>query len=370
MPLQIPHPTTPLHLYRHLLRESTYLPALCRPWITSRIKDRFRDRRQTNPATAYVKQAHKSLRYLRSANAGHVKRLERLCFMATGRVGKRRRILASTQLAAPTSADTAEAERSRVETVPDDPTTDSAAVAPQQRHDWLDNWSLDMISALAKSQVAQQASNWPQSMRRVVDTQKIEKGTNAFGRPYNPKLRRNKLKKHWAGILLQLLPPLPQGEWDHLASLVQGGKNVDELRVPGRRPVAHSLQSSGHDLADEPWDWRQHVLKPARVIERGSNRQQKSLAGNEDQDPRGHGRPIGVRVIGSRKLQRIYGRIWNMSPIIRPSHGGKGKKWSVSWGENEQKISAPSKRDLLFFQGVANNGQLLAEAGASSKGGK
>ncbi|KAI1163777.1 hypothetical protein F5B18DRAFT_298844 [Nemania serpens] len=376
MPLQIPHPTTPLHLYRHLLRESTYLPALCRPWIASRIKDRFRDRRQKTPATPYVKQAHTSLRYLRSANAGHTRRLERLCFMATGRVGMRRRILATTQLAPPPPADTAEAERSRVETVPksapSNGASDAAAAGPaavpsQQRHDWLENWSIDMISALAKSQVAQQASNWPQSMRRGLDTQKIERGTNTFGRPYKPKLLRNKLKKHWAGVLHQLLPPLPQGEWDHLASLVQGKADADELVIPRRRTVARPIRdnSSSHDSASEQWDWRQHVLKPARVIERGSNRQQKSLSGNEDQDPRGHGRPIGVRVIGSRKLQRIYSRVWNMSPIIK--QGAGGKKWSVSWGENVQRISAPSKSDLLFFQGVTHDGKPLAEAGASSK---
>ncbi|KAI1109098.1 hypothetical protein F5Y14DRAFT_44099 [Nemania sp. NC0429] len=374
MPLQIPHPTTPLHLYRHLLRESTYLPALCRPWIASRIKDRFRDRRYRKPATPYVKQAYTSLRYLRSANAGHIGRLERLCFMATGRVGKRRRILATTQLAAPPPADTAEAEQSRIETVPQsapsDHPVDAAAhshpaASPWKKRDWLENWSLDMISALARSQVAQQASNWPQSMRRTLDTKKIERGTNVFGRPYNPKLLRNKLKKHWAGVLHQLLPPLPQGEWDHLASLVHGDANADELTIPRRRPVARPVRHSNHDLANEQWDWSQHVLKPARVIERGSNRRQKSLTGNEDQDPRGHGRPIGVRVIGSRKLQRIYGRIWNMSPIIKEGSGAK--KWSVSWGENEQRISAPFKSDLSFFKGVTTDGKPLAEAPAPAK---
>lgn len=274
--------------------------------------------------------------------------------MATGRVGKRRRILATSQLGSPPPADTDAATAAAAD-----------AAVPSQRHDWLENWSLDMISALAKSQVAQQASNWPQSMRRILDTQKIERGTNAFGRPYSPKLLRNKLKKHWSGVLHQLLPPLPQGEWDHLASLVQGKADVDELTIPRRRPVARPVRDSSHDSANEQWDWRQHVLKPARVIERGSNRKQKSLTGSEDQDPRGHGRPIGVRVIGSRKLQRIYGRVWNMSPTIKPGAGEK--KWSVSWGENEQRISPPSKRDLLFFQGIANNGKPLVAAGASSK---
>ncbi|KAI1128952.1 hypothetical protein F5Y10DRAFT_162667 [Nemania abortiva] len=374
MPLQIPHPDTPLHLYRHLLRESTYLPALCRPWITSRIQQRFRDCRHKTPPTAYVKQAHGSLRYLRSANAGHLRRLEHLCFMATGRIGKRRRILAASQLSRRPPTDTAELEQSRVEAVmdaprsnrrPDAPETAGGAVVPPHHQDWLDNWSLDMVSALAVSQASRQDNNWPKAMRRGLDTSKIISGTNCFGRPYGPKLVRNKLKKHWVGVLSQLLPPLPQGEWDHLASLVKGDANADELIIPPRRPVARPLQDSSLDPADSQWNWAQHVLQPARVIERGSTRRRKSLTGMEDQDPRGHGRPIGVRVISPRMLQRMYGRIWAMSPTMTKQ---PGKKWSVSWGIFEQKLSAPLTRDLPFFQGVTNDGKVLSKAGASSKG--
>ncbi|KAI1349467.1 hypothetical protein F5Y01DRAFT_185119 [Xylaria sp. FL0043] len=371
MPLQIPHPQTPLHLYRHLLREATYLPALCRPWIASRIRQRFRDCRHKNPPTAYVAQAHSSLRYLRSANAGNIKRLEHLCLMATGRVGKRRRILAASQLSKPPPADTAELERSRVDNVHASlPSSDhtpgaaNAANAAPTKPDWLENWSLDMISALARSQVSQQARGWPQNMRRVLDTKYITSGRNCFGRPFRPKLVRNKLKKHWASVLKQLLPPLPQGEWDHLASLVQGEVSANELTIPPRRPVAQSIQDGSLDSVSEQWDWAQHALKPARVIERGNSRQQKSLTGKEDQDPRGHGRPIGVQVISPRRLQRIYGRIWTMSPLVRKNPGKQ--KVSVTWGSHQRIISAPSSRDLPFFQGIASDGTVVSKAEASS----
>ncbi|GAP86962.1 putative acetate non-utilizing protein mitochondrial [Rosellinia necatrix] len=382
MPLQIAHPDTALHLYRHLLREATYLPPLCRPWITSRIQQRFRDCRYKKPPNPHIKQAHSSLRYLRSANDGHVKRLERLCFMAAGRIGKRRRILATSQLSSRPSADTAELEASVpgagavVEAPPSHVAPNTATntainaainAAPvlSPTHSWLENWSLDMVTAIAQSQVEQQAGDWPHSMRRGLDTKKIVNGTNCFGRPYTPKLVRNKLKKHWAGVFKQLQPPLPQGEWDHLAALVQGEANVEELKIPRRRPVAQSAEGASVDLVTKPWDWAPHVLKPARVIERGASRKLKSLTGKEDQDPRGHGRPIGTRVIGPRRLQRIYGRIWTMSPRIKASP--KTQKWSVTWGKNEEKISVPSARDLLFFQGVANDGSVLPKARTASK---
>ncbi|KAI1738653.1 hypothetical protein F4680DRAFT_164488 [Xylaria scruposa] len=367
MPLQIPHPTTPLHLYRHLLRESTYLPALCRPWITSRIQQRFRDCRHKNPPGPHVKQAHSSLQYLRSVNAGDIRRLERLCFMATGRIGKRRRILASSQLGHRPPTDTAELELSRLETTilgSSSPTPHH--VSASRNHDWLDKWSFDMITALAQSQVAQQAADWPLTMRRTLDTKAIIEGRNSFDRPYKPKLLRNKLKKHWVSVLRQLLPPLPQGEWDYLASLVKGEANVDELTIPQRRTVARSAQAHTPSSVSEPWDWSQHVLKPARVLERGSSRNRKTLTGKEDEDPRGPGRPIGVRIITPQKLQRIYSRIWNMSPIMK--RNPKNQKWSVSWGEHERKISTPSTRDLVFFQGVTQQGRVLPKKELSSKG--
>ncbi|KAI0467702.1 hypothetical protein F4859DRAFT_231016 [Xylaria cf. heliscus] len=370
MPLQIPHPTTPLHLYRHLLRESTYLPRLCRPWITSRIQQRFRDCRRSNSPVREIKEAHSSLQYIRSANAGHIHRLQRLCLMATGRVGKRRRILAASQLSPGPPADDAELAATRPPEVTDatdatdvtgitGTTTTAHAPAPGGP-DWLDNWSLDMVAALAKSQLSQQASDWPQTMRRVLDPKYIMEGRNAFGHPYNSTLRRNKLKRHWAGVLKQLMPPLPRGEWDHLASVVKGEANISELRIPPRRPVAQSAEGGSPASASEQWDWSQHVLKPGRVVERGNSRKRKTLTGMEDQDPRGPGRPIGVRVIHPRKLQRLYGRIWKMTPIMKQKP--KSQTWAVSWGEEEQKISTPSTGQLVFFEGVTKDGRMLPKA--------
>jgi hypothetical protein len=44
------------------------------------------------------------------------------------------------------------------------------------------------------------------------------------------------------------------------------------------------------------------------------------------------------------------------------------RNWSVAWGRNEQKISAPSTKDLLFFQGVGKDGRVLSKARESSMG--
>ncbi|KAI8959922.1 hypothetical protein F5Y11DRAFT_286380 [Daldinia sp. FL1419] len=341
MPLQIPHPNTPLHLYRHLLREATYLPLLCRPWVTERIQARFRDCRQKPDPKPHIKDAHHYLRYIRSANTGDVNRMLRLCYFATGRIGKRRRILGRTELSSDPPSNSAELEE-RV-TFPN---------GKPRAPDWLDNWSEEKIMAIAASQHQHQGKNLPFNMRRNVDPERTIPKENCFGRPLTAKLARNKRKKHWVSILRQLLPPLPRGEWDQLGAIARGEADAKYYTMPPRRRVAQSLSTS-HD-ASKPI-WTDFVTKPIRSLERGSSRRMKSLSGREDEDPRGHGRPIGVRVLGRRRLRRsLYVGVWQASPIVEKNP--RSKKWSITWGHSEQPISKPRKKDLQFFQGINQAG--------------
>ncbi|KAI2602166.1 hypothetical protein GGR54DRAFT_634186 [Hypoxylon sp. NC1633] len=356
MPLQIPHPNTPIHLYRHILREATYLPPLCQPWITSRIQARFRDCRRKQDAKFYVKEAHHYLRHLRSANAGHVKRMLRLCFLATGRVGKRRRLLGRSELSSCPPANSDELDE---KTKVGDRDT---ANGKQRKPDWLDNWSVDKVKAIAFSQSDHQANHWPHHMRRIIDPARALPTENCFGRPLNQKLRRNKLKKHWVGVLRQLLPPLPRGEWDQLGTLTRGDAGAQHYRIPTRRPVA---QSSSPCTDARERAWTDFVTRSVRSLERKSSRKMKSLSGSEDEDPRGHGRPIGVRVLGRRRLRRsIYGRVWEACPVVvkNPQSG----KWNVKWGNQERTVSRPRKKDMQFFQGVDEKGVPTQSATAAA----
>ncbi|KAI1405003.1 hypothetical protein F4819DRAFT_494420 [Hypoxylon fuscum] len=341
MPLQISHPNTPLHLYRHLLREATYLPPLCRPWITYRIQARFRDCRHQEHPKPYIKDAHHHLRYLRSANTGHVQRMLRLCYLAMGRAGKRRRLLGAAELASLPPSSSAELdERTKV-------------VAGKRRGpDWLDNWSVEKVQAIAFSQSGKQGKSLPYQMRKSVDPLRVLPKENCFGRPLSEKLARNKLKKHWVSVLQQLLPPLPRGEWDQLGAMTRGEADAQHYELPMRRSVAQS-PSIGSDTIRPAWIG--FVTKSVRSMERRNSRKMKSLSGGEDEDPRGHGRPIGVRVLGRRRLRRsIYGRLWEASPIM--DKNPRSGKWSVTWGDNEKIISRPGKKDLQFFQGVDKAG--------------
>ncbi|KAI1487641.1 hypothetical protein F5X96DRAFT_133432 [Biscogniauxia mediterranea] len=363
MPLQIPHPNTALHLYRHLLREATYLPSLCRSWALDRIKSRYRDHRYTTDPR-YLRYAHQDLRFLRSANAGHVDRMKRLFYLATGRVGKRRRELSRAYLCKPPASDTAALDE-------DAEDAKDAEQEPGRKTDWLDNWMLDKVRALAVAQVEQQTPAWPHNMRSSLNPTRVIPTENACGRPFVPRLARNKLKKYWITIFRQLLPPLPQEEWDRLGVLARGEAPKEEYCLRPRRPVARSLSDmeEGEDLGhpEEPGyseapgesspskDWTRYVTRPARLVEKGSSRKMKSLTGEEDQDPRGHGRPIGTRDFNysTRKLRRLYARVWEACPIMQK---GRNDKWVVVWGNNERKVARPKPTELVFFKGVNLDG--------------
>lgn len=381
MPLQIPHPKTPLHLYRHLLREASYLPPLCRPWIASRIQDRYRDCALKTDAKPYVQEAHHYLRYLRSANAGHVARVLHLCYLATGRVGKRRRQLARLFLSHAPPADTDSLDDGTSSTGsqgifpprPDAVATTSTSTSRSRQEtpervggarepDWLDNWAMDKIQIVAASQVAQQGGDWPHTMRKSHDPKRGIPTENAFGRPFPKKVARNKLKRHYASILHQLLPPLPQGEWDQLKALANGETNTPgDMRMSPRRTIAQPVLGGGtgnEGSKDQNWDWMQYVTKPVRMIERKNSRKMKSLTSALDQDPRGQSRPVGVRTLGSRTLRRaIYGRLFAISPAM--AQNPKSGKWVVKWGSHDLKVSKPTAaHDLQFFEGVDKNGKI------------
>jgi hypothetical protein len=331
---QIPHPSTALHLYRHLLRQTTYLPPLARPWAAERIQARFRDLRNTPEPRPHISNAHRQLRYLRAANAGHANRMVRICHLASGRLGKRRRQLATAHLAKGPPADTAELCK------------DNSQDASSQRT-WLDNWNLDKIKALGISQSLQD-SNFPLSIRRNIDPNQALVTTNCWGLTVKPAQLTHKHQKHYARILATLLPPLPQGEWDTLQSLSLGGPTGSMWKIPPRRPVAQTLDEDTRD--DTQW-WK-YASQPARKVERGSSRRFMLLSGRtRDDGHRAPGPPIGVATYKPRFLRRsIYGRVWAASPTMREEQIKGKSRWAITWGGRELKAPSPTSSDLHFFQ--------------------
>ncbi|KAK8128680.1 hypothetical protein PG984_009788 [Apiospora sp. TS-2023a] len=353
MPIQLPHPDSAIHLYRHLLREATYVPPYCRPWVTERIRSKFRDNRRPN-----IHKAHQSLRYLRSANAGHIGRTIHLCFLASGRLGKRRRQLASSFLAKEPAEDSEALEQKPL--FPS--TTANGSNHKPQPEDsliesWLDNWDVEKIKAIARAQVQSPNTNWPKQMRKKYDPASVLPKTNAWGNPFKPKVIKRKEQKHYANVLADVMPPVPQGEWDLLQALSSGQAETKMFDVPTRRAVATTPVAVPNFPTNtiREWNWEAYVTKPVRAVERANSRVYKSLSGAHDTDPRGQGRPIGVKLFKPRRLRRsVYSRVWEATPILEKAKG-KGKP-QVTFGAARRELSPATTSDLQFFSGVDQKG--------------
>lgn len=381
MPLQIPHPTNALHLYRHILREATYLPPLARPWTYAQIKSRFRSCRQTDHVKRNLNVAHRQLRFLRAANAGHVDRMVRVCFLAAGRVGKRKRQLAGAYLSAP-APENSEA----LETVSNPPsdamrrlqlaawgkTPESGgkggkgSLAATLAPSWMEAWDLPKVRRLAQSQYDHQVATYEwvikNKMRRVIDPARSVITENCWGLPLKPRQMTHRLQKHWRSVLRALMPPLPRGEWDFLKSVVDGTAPESTYAVPKRRPVASLLAGSDSPhistREESNWDWAKHATVPIRKLERLNSRRMMALSGSKPEQASFQGRPIGVRTLSPSYIRRgIYAKIWQTSPLMEKNAKGE---WTVTWGTQaapKPSVAAPSDRG--FFQGVDSDGKVL-----------
>ncbi|KAH6631241.1 hypothetical protein F5144DRAFT_592295 [Chaetomium tenue] len=233
-PLRIPKPETALHLYRHILREASYLPPLARRPIDKQIKDKFRRNQDHEEKTAkYLRQASHDLRALRAANAGDMGRMRRVLLRAFGRIGRRRRELISQLVHRDTPTNTEELEKYSIAM--------ADIGAKKNTPDWMDDWDLDKLRALARSQAQATLVNTPKAT--VTENQAApEKNLpkeNSWGRPLPLKLARTKLKNLWKALADKVLPPLPMEEWKKLEAIANGTVVGNWLPPPRRHTLSN-----------------------------------------------------------------------------------------------------------------------------------
>ncbi|KAH7035950.1 uncharacterized protein B0I36DRAFT_240060 [Microdochium trichocladiopsis] len=367
-PHMIPHPATPLHLYRHLLREASYLPLLCRPWITSRITTRYRECEHSSGQRAanHIKSAHGKLRYLRSANAGNVERLLHLCYLATGRLGKRRRVLAKETLMREPLMSSADLE------------AESENERPKHRKrkekDWLDNWDTSKLRAVSKSQLEKKPRGKGFEMRRAWDPELWKVRETCRGFTIRDSQVRARERRGYRLNFKTLLPPLPNHEWERLEALATGKGAPEEYVLPPRRPVArsiiaHSSGGKGESISTPGpgLSWMDIISKPMRKLQHPGSRKMQSLSGRSDlnQDPRGPGRPIDTRVVTPRLLQRmVYKPVWEASARMNSERDKKTgqPRHRLQWGRVPVTLSQPSSKMLPFFEGVNDFGGFKASS--------
>jgi hypothetical protein len=340
-PLRIPKPQTPLHLYRHLLRESSYLPPLARPFVDNQIKDRFSRNRDGNEdkASKCLRQAHHDLRLLRAANAGDTSRMRRILLLAFGRVGRRRRELMAELVSRDIPTTTDELEIYAAE---------ASAIASQGRTmDWLDTWDVEKLQTFARSQIQAGLASPPKAGITPAQTTpaKAIPTENIWGRPLPAKLARTKLRKMWKSVADKCMPPLPKEEWKSLGDISEGAVGAEWSPAP-RRQLAQSI--SGDAFGTRSWDWQSYAVKPVVAVDRPANRRNKLLTGAvDDNTPTGDPQPAHCHKYTARSWQRLMGTIWQLSPTMEKKAGGWG--WDIAWGRLDFQTAPASAGAMEFF---------------------
>ncbi|KAK1832520.1 hypothetical protein QBC39DRAFT_256304 [Podospora conica] len=349
-PLQLARPSTPLHLYRHLLRESSYLPPYARPFFDGRIKVRFRNHSHSADITTPLKQGHHALRYMRAALLGDRDRMRRLLHMAFGRIGERRRMLLN-HLIMPEAPSGTEA----LEQYMKEATAKLEKVQGDREPDWLDKWNLDRLMAMAKAQARRSFQSSPRAelQTKQLAMDQYTTGTSIWGKPIVPKLARNRLRRAWALIANRILPPVPKSEWELLRDLSLGNAPPSVWEPPPRRPLAPRLAAD--DVAGDDWKWEVYASASIDRVEANKSRRLKLLDGELGSDSPTDPKPLGRHNFTAKSWRRLLYSIWDQTPTMEKSSTGTG--WDIVWGGRDFKPPTATDAHSEFFQGVPDTPQ-------------
>lgn len=358
--LPAPVPQGALHLYRHLLREASYLPPVCQPFISERITARFRKHRPDPDPAPRLHQASHGLRYLRAANAGDMTRMRRVLLLAFGRIGRRRRELLDRLVRKDPPADSA-----ALQELIHSASAGSGSAPADEPDDWLAKWDVEQIRTFlaSQSQAGIQSSPRPVLKSKHVNPEKSIPTENTWGRPLHPRLARSKLKKAWKKLIDRVLPPVPHGEWEVLRDLAAGKLTGPEWRVPARRPVAAPSDEAGGQ--EQPWHWVPYTIQPVRQVERKHSRRLTLMTGSVDDGSLLGSSPAKVHNYTARFWRRLYSHVWHMTATMEKKPVGNG--WNIKWGNARLELSPPTASHAEFFQGVSKDGRLSATPAKGQK---
>ncbi|KAF9763406.1 hypothetical protein IL306_003142 [Fusarium sp. DS 682] len=405
----IPTYLPPLHLYRHILRETSYLPPGIRPTITNRIRTRFRNHRKYDRLQdKHRARAANLLRRLRAANSGKKTRMADFILEAFGRTGARRRSLLSDyiRVETPSNSDALEALIQEVEadkkpnkttkpnetkiqneSCPHEPAetnierqsssnspegssdtlggeSESKAKAPLVRKGpkplqpaFYEKWNTEKLRKLLLSQREFQRSTkltWPKRDVKSLNPDQAVPPTTIWGKPTPPNVYQAKRAHFWKRVSTKAMPPLGSDEWDLLGRLTSGAQEEDQWKVPERRPAAKPVHAAMSTPSILNWNWEGYATQPANSVERKSLLSAFALVG-----PHSAKHPYQPRINSQepspRWFRRAYQRAWQLTPKMDPN--AKPDKPRFIWGTLTHAAVPATKAQLAIFKGVNRKGE-------------
>ncbi|PNY26811.1 Uncharacterized protein TCAP_03268 [Tolypocladium capitatum] len=366
----LPSSLPPLHLYRHLLRESSYLPPAFRATIALTIRDRFhRNRKHDTRAKSRLSRALSALRSLRAANSGDKNAMAGLISKAFARSGSRRRELMA-QFVNPQGPNDSQALEALLDEA--GPATGSvasetasgAAQGPRPKNVFFEKWDRPKLLQILQSQKQQQrdtkgTTSWPGTAVRGSDQDQFVPKLNIWGNPPVESLVRAKRAHWWRRSADKIMPPLGKGEWDLLGRLSTGAQDGGEWAIPERRHSARPLAQGQSSLRAS--DWEAYATKPAATVEKEQSRSRQRRSGRKDTGPYG-GRERS-QAVSPRWFRRVYSRTWQLTPSI--TQDPNTLRYSFTWGTAQSKLPAATEAQLEIFEGVDKRGHKLDKGPAS-----
>ncbi|KAF7551379.1 hypothetical protein G7Z17_g5065 [Cylindrodendrum hubeiense] len=372
----------PLHVYRHILRECTYLPPTWRSPIISTIRDRYRkyqkndDRQQKHRARAY-----KLLSTLRSANDGHRLAMQNFMRMAFGRIGiRRRRLMKSFVLpedgpnnsealeALLDAADNVEAKAKPNDRNPPSSQLKGTTASPtdkRPKHAFHLNWDKPKLLKFIASQRTME-STYPLILLageiRNVDEDQFVPAATIWGKPPAENLVNSKKGMWWQRAAAKMMVPLKKNEWDLLGRLSAGAQETDEgWMVPERRAPAKPVRKE-RDSGALDWDWEGYASYCVNQVEREKASKRSRRTGQEDTGP--YQAQLSRRELTPRWYRRAYTRIWQITPVMEQDP--RTLKPNFSWGTAKSSLRPARKSQLDVFEGVSNRGVKLPDPPSNS----
>lgn len=363
----LPASPSPVQLYRHLLRESSYLPPAFRAEISSTIQDRFhRHRKYDTRAKAHLARAHTALRTIRAANSGDKAAMESLISKGFGRSGSRRRELMAQFVIPQGPNDSIALEQALGSTGRGNESAKgsppsmhaSAAGAAKVKKAFFEKWDQAKLLRILQSQRQQQrdtkgTASWPGTAVKTLDPDQFIPKETIWGKPPGEGLKQTKRAHWWRRNADKIMPPLGRGEWEMLKQLSSGGQERGGWRIPERRTLAQPLAATEETTTQTRWNWKDYATKPAAVVEKPKSLKQQRRTGQKDSGP--YGVKDRDRNLSTRWFQRAYSRAWQLTPTI--AQDPNTLQYSFTWGSIQSRLPPAAKHQLEIFEGVDQHGR-------------
>ncbi|KAH7163440.1 hypothetical protein B0J13DRAFT_37085 [Dactylonectria estremocensis] len=386
----LPNRLPPLHLYRNILRECSYLPPAWRSPIYVTIRDHFRKNREDDPREKkHRARAFQVLGQLRCANDGDRNIMEKFMRAAYGRTGIRRRMLmAKFVLARPKREETVEedgpqdsdaleallmeADYEELDAVakpvddvneserPDDESDDT----PYKRkfhHGYDKPKLLRLLSSQRANEAANPSLSLNTSIKRLDENTYVPE-TNIWGKPPVRDLVETKRGNWWRKQNEKMMPPLGRHEWEMLGRLSVGAQTLDtKWQVPRRRRLARPVLQEVPNMSLD-WNWEKFVSNSVHIAEARKSLKRNRRTGQKDTGP--YQAQTVQRRITPRWYRRAYTRLWQITPVME--RDSMSQNANFTWGTGKSSLGRARKSQLELFEGVDARGRVLPDNASNS----